>query len=331
VLSNRFLDFNGCTQLPRTMGGGRAATGTWTFALGLDGQNFPVAGVTITARRTDATIPNRQATAAIDANFAPARLSFTFAAGQNAQLQTAYAAVLHTALRATSLGAVVRASNLILQMGPNADSPTNYRHSTRTISMNPTSAISRRSISHETGHWIHRNWQATPQDTTYCTDGPDCTTPPDDDCTRTPDDTHGFLTVEWNATAHVEGMANFFTAVAFNTASSGANCFFPDTNNRSCESMGKTLETGETGDGPCFEWFDDMFFETGVELDWTKMYWDFVADEGQNFVTYLNNERTVTGWTKGNHGSKIFEGLSNSMNQALRRAAIGNIQEGAAH
>ena len=34
VLPNRFLDFNGCTQLPRQ-------TGTWTFALGLTGQNFP--------------------------------------------------------------------------------------------------------------------------------------------------------------------------------------------------------------------------------------------------------------------------------------------------
>ena len=285
----------------------------------------------MTARRTDALIPNRQATAVIDANFAPPRLSFTMAAGQDAQLQTAYAAVLHTVLRATSLGAVVRPSNLILQMGA-AGSATNYTHSTRTIAMNPTTAIPRFTISHETGHWIHRNWQATPQDTTYCAAGtPDCTTPPADDCTRTPDGTHGFLTVEWNATAHVEGLANFFSAVAFNTASAGANCFLPDTGSRSCEAMGKTLETGLTGNGPCFEWFDNKFFDTAVELDWTKMYWDFVADEGQNFVTYLTNEQARTGWTKKNHSAKIFEGLSTAMNQALRRAAIGNIQEGDAH
>lgn len=323
ALEPRFLDNNGCTSFPRTIG-------VWQFQIFLRSQHFPRVNVSMTARGAQNGIPSRFVTQTVGATGDPPRVSFTMPAGEAAQLQTALATVMHTASRANSLGAIVNPDDLTIRIGD----ATNYTHSTGTIQVTTSSAVRRFSVSHETGHWLHRNWQPTVgSDYTYCAAGDaGCTPPAPDDCSRsTAASSHSFRSVEWNSVAHNEGMASFFSAVAFNSVFNGADCFLPDNGGLSCESEGKTLETGLTGNGPCFEWQDNMFFSVAVEHDWTKMYWDFVADEGQNFVTYLTNERNLTGLTRANRAAKIFEGLSTAMNQALRRAAIGNIQEGAAH
>jgi hypothetical protein len=329
----QYLNNNGCLSLPRL-------SGTWQFTVMLLGNAFPRAGNSLSAFRTDGAIPQVVVNKSVPSDF-NTTASITMTAGEDRQLQTAFTAATMTINRASAVAlALAPIGQLIIRMNA---SDTDYRHSERTLRVTPTSALSRRAVSHETGHWIHYmharpnctsagiNCGLAGADYNYCTIGdPACTPPAADDCTRSPDGTHGFRTVEWNGSAHIEGMANLFTALAFNNRAGGDCALVDNSSNRDCEAVGKTLETGETGNGPCFEWLSPRFFDTGVELDWTKMYWDFITDEGQSLLTYLTNEAGRT-WTRRNHASEIFVGLPTTMRDALRRSAIGNIQEGAEH
>jgi hypothetical protein len=44
------------------------------------------------------------------------------------------------------------------------------------------------------------------------------------------------------------------------------------------------------------EWGTSAFEVTGNELDWAKMYWDFIADRQGNMATYMSAEHAITNW-----------------------------------
>jgi hypothetical protein len=188
-------------------------------------------------------------------------------------------------------------------------------------------------IAHETGHFIHANNLTANPVHRYAYSNFDAGNP-GDGCLRETADmetggSHDFNTIEWQSAAHKEGIADFFAAVTYNTFGPNSDCQLPkyignfgfQVAVHNCEGQGKTLE-------PCAEWTSDNFFVTGNELDWTKMYWDYLSDEGGNMATYMSAERTITNWPPfdGDRLGTILGALSAEGGGHL--PTVGNVWEG---
>jgi hypothetical protein len=200
----------------------------------------------------------------------------------------------HTIARAGSIGALDPGNNSI-RISPGAVANTGlYCHGTnvdcpseRTLRLNGTAINDRSTVAHETGHWIHYlNLTTVPRiDYTYFNNV-------NDGCQRTSGmASHSQTSIEWQSVAHMEGIAEFFNAIAYNNLSVGADCKLLRSGGVvNCEDVGMTLSHCPT------EWGTSLFQVTGNELDWTKMYWDFVADRGGQMGTYMAAERSITNW-----------------------------------
>ena len=350
--TNHFVFANasdGCATFPRT-------AGSWTFTLSLDSMNL--GGVNefyVSAMKDGGGFPAKQigpytvSTSTTDLG----RKAFTMAAGDEAKLQHMFVMAQHTVRRAMSLGTVVKPNSVLTLKFTTSGS--NYDHATRTVLINRNAAQLRGATSHEVGHWIHRSWMTTTltksiRDDTYCTPGgdPTCTVPPADGCARSPSGGHQQEMIEWDGVAHLEGIADFFHVLAFNktteeSPNGGANCIFPGWSSAAtermynCDAVGLYMKTGATGGGNCYEWTrSSIFGYVGNQLDWTKLYWDLAADEtglgASRLRSYLTYEEAATGWGKGNHSARLLAAMGTSaMNSAFRRAAVGNIWDGATH
>jgi hypothetical protein len=300
-----YLDSQGCKTFTRT-------TGTWSFILFTDSRDYPVSGMRLTGRvRQNSTIASANVSITVPSSGNPATVNVVNPAGEMTYVQTAFVTATHALQRYNGLiGGNFLQKSLSLQLGA-ADNFTRPS----LITLTNDGARRRSTVAHEVGHFVHRGYMTASGDLTYCTPGngtPDCAVPRADGCLRNTGDVHSLVSIEWNSGAHAEGIANFFAAYAMNdpapVGGRPANCNFADLNT-SCETGGLTMSA-------CTEWGNDMFFNTSIELDWARTYWDFITDQGQSMLTYLQAEQGITGWNRVNHIDQIVGAIGNQFQWA---------------
>jgi hypothetical protein len=299
-----YLDASGCKTFTRT-------TGTWSFILFTDSRDYPVSGMRVTGRvRQNFTIASGNVSVSVPASGNPTTAVVSNPSGEMAYVQTAFVTATHALSRySTLLSGNFNQKSLGLQLGAS----TSFSRPS-VVNLTNDGARQRSSVAHEIGHWVHLNYMTQNTDLTYCTPRngtPDCTVPPADGCTRNTGNVHTLTSVEWNSGAHTEGMANFFAAYAMNSTTGTANCNFADLNT-SCETGSLTMSA-------CTEWGNDMFFNTSIELDWARTYWDYITDQGQSMLTYLQTEQGITGWNRVNHIDKIVGAVGDQFSWAAEQ------------
>ena len=258
------------------------------------------------------------------------------AGGDQQKLQAGLFLSNNTTLRAGTIGVTPGASILMVST-TTADDTSHYCPgvdaandcpSARTLRLTTARANNRDTVAHETGHWIHHQNIGNPfwHDYSYSsTDAAPLSPTESAACpTRRTVTGHSSGSIEWQSAAHLEGLAEFFTALSYNKTTQ-KDC---TVRGNSCESAGRTLSA-------CTEWVSSRFFDTGNELDWTKMYWDFVTDKGGSMNSYLAAENAVAdgAWPsdgKGNHVDLIWAQMGSDQRRRLNDSAGGNIWDGTA-
>ena len=277
---------------------------------------------------------------------------------EHQQLMVATFLAANTVNRAAKIG-VVPPSVSILYVATSVDGNTKYCFTgtagtgcptQTTLRVQSTLANDRGVVAHETGHWIHHMFIGSPFTHPYTYGSADFrqftgVNPSDTDTTcssrRTSDGTHGFDSIEWQSAAHMEGLADFFQAVAYNSTrydvtTPGAaqkDCtiyqHFGATQKLNCEAAGRSFSG-------CAEWQSSiMFGRVGNELDWTRMFWDYLTDYSSSFANLMKAEKNVgSGWPadgKSGNWNLIVDQLHliNATDEAAwRDAPRGNIMDG---
>jgi hypothetical protein len=153
-------------------------------------------------------------------------------------------------------------------------------------------------IGHEVGHWLHSKWiggNVLGTDDPYVIEGP---FDPDGDCHSidTPG-AHAFRSLEFERGAFTEGVAHYFSTLAFNyhTQTDGSFKYYKDTSLYTFDSV--DVEGGPSGGLTNYyangcgcptdcNWDEagDVGLvyadEIGTELDWLRAYWDFRTNAG---------------------------------------------------
>jgi hypothetical protein len=346
VTTTGYLNTSGCTaQLARQTSGSE----TWSIEI------YSLAefnGDMVYASNSATSIPSQIKNVTIAASGSSFPVSFTFPAGESAQLNTATYLAYNSLRRLAEIGVSPQGTQQ-LRISLSGDANTSFYCHTATGGICPTAktlrvgandAVERETVAHEFGHFIHRTYlpAAIPINNTYSQanadffdtgsfgDTPSANCP----AKRTSGATaHSFSSIEWQSIAHVEGLANFFQAVTYNRVTE-SDCTIVETAVRfNCEAEGRSFRQ-------CREWPDgNLYFMVGNELDWAKMYWDFLTDGQQNIHNYLLEEAEVTSWPamppddpgEGEHWIIIRNQMPSTMATAWNDAAAGNVQDGAVH
>jgi hypothetical protein len=331
AVGSGLLDSNGCTSsLARQ-------TGSWTFKLYLYAERTsPGRGAYY---QTDAgTLPFKQEVITVAATGNPTRRDFQAAAADR-PYQAALFLANHTIERANGIRAVKLSGRNLLRISPVTGTGTAfYCHNTgvncttpKTLRLSSDVANERGLVAHETGHFIHNTHHTVTFNKSYAYSNADAGNP-SDSCIRNPTG-HVTESVEWQSAAHLEGLADFFAALAYNNySSSDRNCQLPSWIGfgvqvaiLDCESLGESLSR-------CAEWTNGTLFnKTGNEMDWTKMYWDFLTDHGGSVELLMAAEASVQSWpATGNHYDLFHAFLNATQKAKLNAAAAGNIWDGSA-
>ncbi len=331
TIGSGLLTSSGCTSsLARQ-------TGNWTFKLYMyaERQN-PARGAYF---QTDSgTMPFKEEIINVPATGNPARRDFQMPTAER-NFQAGLFLANHTIDRAVLIGAQKTTGRNLLRISPAAGNGiAAYCHTIRgtlcttaqTLRISSDIAHERGLVAHETGHWIHGIHHTVTFGRSYDYSEADAGNP-SDDCLRDPG-SHGPDTVEWQSAAHLEGIADFFAAVAFNNFSGNVDCKIPlyigfgvEVDYLDCEELGESLSV-------CAEWFDSVrFAKTGNELDWTKMYWDFLTNQTGSVSALMAAEAAVTSWpAQDDHFLRIRAQLNATQRGKLNSAGAGNIFDGSA-
>jgi hypothetical protein len=329
AVGSGLLNASGCTPSIARQ------TGNWVFKLYLYAERSTFSRGAFF--QTDAgTMPFKEETISVPASGNPARRDFQVAAADR-NYQAAVFLSNHTMDRANLIGGLKTTGRNILRISPaSGNGIAAYCHTTggticttaKTLRISADIAHERGLVAHETGHWIHRMHHTATFNRDYSYSDSDAGNP-SDDCIRNAEG-HTADTVEWQSAAHLEGIADFFAAVAYNDFAGNADCKIPfyigfnvEVDYLDCEEGGESMSV-------CAEWNNTTLFKkTGNELDWTKMYWDFLTNRAGSIPSLMTAEASVTSWpAKDNHYERVRDLLSATQQTKLNAAAGGNIFEG---
>jgi hypothetical protein len=330
AVGSGLLNASGCTASIARQ------TGNWTFKLYLYAERNTFSRGAY--YQTDAgTMPFKEEVINVPATGNPARRDF-LAAAADRNYQAAVFLSNHTMDRANLIGGLKTTGRNILRISPaSGDGIAAYCHTVggstcttaKTLRISSDIAHERGLVAHETGHWIHRMHHTATFNRSYDYSDADAGNPADD-CIRDSPNQHVADSVEWQSAAHLEGIADFFAAVAFNNVTSTADCAIPfyigfgvEVSSLDCEEPGESMSD-------CAEWTNTtLFHKTGNELDWTKMYWDFATNRAGSIPNLMAAEAAVTSWpAQDNHYDRVANLLSSTQRTKLNGAAGGNIFEG---
>jgi hypothetical protein len=219
-----------------------------------------VAGANVSALDASGTTPFLDKNVFVPNGGDPATVELQF---PDSGMQAATFLAVHTAQKVSAIGVTATAPGAIftnaVRVSPSVDNNTKYCFAANpsqgcptglTLRVEPTLANDRAVIAHETGHWIHHMNINTNFFHSYTYSQTDAGNPGDGTvCAsrRTSDGSHDFGSIEWQASAHLEGLADFFQAVTYNNPKAKACSIYQhagSTFKLDCEQAGQTLRTG---------------------------------------------------------------------------------------
>lgn len=298
------LDTSGCVNLTRKLASGSE---TWRFRM-LSYGGVPTSGLTAVAYAIDSagSTPFLDKTVTIPATTNPGTVSVEFTTTETKNLYTSTFLAVNSLRRVTSQLGLSPPSGYILRISPSTDTVNpggsfycrgiNSRCPTAMTMRvgNADAARNRGTIAHETGHYVH-HWYTSTSSFSYDYTRANSGLPLDNCDFKRNVGFHNQLSIEWQSAAHVEGLADFFRAVTYNRTNQSDCSFEVEGITLDCEAIGKSLR-GNGGSTLCGEWNSSAYIDrTGNELDWAKMYWDFLTDynTGTNFAKYMQAEKNV--------------------------------------
>jgi hypothetical protein len=296
-------------------------------------------------------IPMQTTSVVVPASGANVFPTVTFAAGQGSDLNTATYLAYNSMRRLATINVVPQGTQQLMiapSVGASAgDSyychtniPTDCPTAT-TLRIGTGKATERPNVVHEFGHFIHATYEpGIPLNNTYSQVNADNFDVPGSAdqpgfaaaCNLKRSSgvaSHNASSIEWQSTAHLEGLADFFQAVTYNDVTEDDCTIYQGAAAFDCEAQGRSFIQ-------CKEWNDaNLYFMVGNELDWTKMYWDFLTDEATNFHTYMLEEKDVTTWPSmpptvagtGDHWLLIRNQMSATMANQWNNSACLNLQD----
>jgi hypothetical protein len=340
-----FLDAVACTpQLLRQTAGSE----TWSLDMYAYAE---FNGDVVYGSSSAGSIPIQTTSVVVPASGANVFPTVTFAAGEGSDLNTATYLAYNSMRRLATINVTPQGTpQLRISPSVGASAASSYYCHTNLPTDCPTAttlrigtgkATERPNVAHEFGHFIHATYEpGIPLSNTYSQvdannfDVPGSADQPGSaaacNVKRSSGVTsHNASSIEWQSTAHLEGLADFFQAVTYNNVTQDDCTIYQGAAAFDCEAQGRSFIQ-------CKEWNDaNLYFMVGNELDWTKMYWDFLTDETTNFHTYMLEEKDVTTWPSapptvaatGDHWLLIRNQMSATMVNQWNNSACLNLQD----
>ncbi|GAB4293754.1 MAG: hypothetical protein Kow0090_08230 [Myxococcota bacterium] len=184
-------------------------------------------------------------------------------------------------------------------------------------------------ITHEMGHRVHYYGVGNNQDKVSRSgdyDWPGYDNPPAP-CLQDSRTSHYMNSREYNRAACTEGFGHFYGAISFNNTAAGADCKFKYyktiINSNGNQDVNPTIDCQDGQSGYPLQYMEnhcyfasDPFAGDGVELDWLRMWWDFLTKNvpgatKPTFANILGMMNYATTWTQTTTYTRLDEAAFN--------------------